>query len=106
MSHRLVERALGRLRSYLLSQRIEHLSYDELAAIGALRRAGLNGVIVKYFRKDPLSDPDELDETADAPHIAFFANFKINKECELKSLLQGCLDFWGDINVDECVFTD
>ena len=55
MLDRQVNGVLTKLRNFGLSQKIDMLSYDEMAAIGALSKEGLGGVVVKYFQKDPLN---------------------------------------------------
>ena len=55
-SDRNVRRALHRYRNFTISQKIEHLSYDEMSALNSLSGFGLSGVVVKYFRKDPFKE--------------------------------------------------
>lgn len=64
------------------------------------RNSGLRGVVVKLFQKDPFINPLKLEDIAEEPNIAYFANFKISKNSELKDLLLVCLDFWDNLNID------
>ena len=56
--------------------------------------------MVKLFQKDPFINPLKLEDIAEEPNIAYFANFKISKNSELKDLLLVCLDFWDNLNID------